>query len=392
MDIQCIGIVTLLRSALKNEAGTIPEGFDWEKARKVLYEHHLTAIAVRGAARCGVPRTEPALQKMKIQFCQDIAVSRLQMQQLSAVYEQFEKHGIQYMPIKGAVLKSMYPQPELRMMGDADIMIHQEQYPQIREALLSLGLQEKLIRDHECTWCNGDFKLELHRRLIPSYNKDYYSYYGDGWHLAQPNEQGSACYMGAEDHFIYLLVHFAKHYRDGTISAKNLCDFWVWRRVYPDMNEAYLQEQLQKLKLLDFYKNILDLLDVWFEGATPTEAVEILTHTAFQGGIYNVEESEIASYLLKRSVEGNSLSEGRGKWFLRKVFPAAIALHRRYPVLKKYPVLLPVIWVWRWFELAFIRRDRVREVTQNARKADDSRITYYKEQLQAVGLSFNRAE
>lgn len=395
MDSQLFGIVTLLRSALKNEALTLPEDFDWSTAANILYEHHLVGMAIRGAARCGVPRSHPSLRQLTALFCKDVAASRLQMQQLATVYSLFQEHGIAYMPVKGAVLKPLYPQSELRIMGDADILIRQEQYLAIRELLSSLGLQEDEESDHELIWRGGDFKLELHKHLIPSYNKDYYAYYGDGWQLARQDGQSSAYHLSPEDHFIYLLVHFAKHYRDGSISAKNVCDFWVYRKAYPHMDEAYLTAELQKLKLLDFYRNILDLLDTWFEGAAPTRAVEILTQTAFRGGIYTFEESQLTGSVIKLTKETASLSGSKYKWLRRKLFPPINTLAQSYHILRKYPVLLPFIWILRWFDEFLLRRGQVKRVLAASREVmhmDTDRIADYEEQLRSVGLGFNFPE
>lgn len=395
IDIQIRGIVTLLRSALKGETLTLPDQFDLAGASNILYEHHLVGMAIRGATRCGVPRSDPAIRQLTALFCRDIAASRQQTQQLNAVYALFQEHDIEYMPVKGAVLKPMYPQSELRSMGDADILIRQEQYPVIQALLFSLGLKEEVESDHEFIWRSGDFKLELHKRLIPSYNKDYYAYYGDGWRLARRDGQSSAFHLSPEDHFIYLLVHFAKHYRDGSISAKNICDFWVCRKAWPDMDEAYIRTELKKLKLLDFYRNILDLLDTWFEGAAPTMAVEILTRTAFQGGIYTTEESQITVSVIKLSEETPSLSEGKYKWLWQKLFPSASALSQRFPVLKKYPLLLPFAWAVRWFDALFLRHDRLKRslaTSQEVMRMDTDHVANYEDQLRSVGLDFNFPE
>lgn len=395
MDSQLSGIVTLIRSALKDEVLTLPEDFDWDSAATVLYEHHLVGMAVRGAARCGISRSHPAVRRLTALFCKDVGVSRLQIKQLDAVYALFQENGIEYMPVKGAVVKPMYPQSELRAMGDADILIRQEQYPKIRELMSSLGLQEEVESDHEYVWHSGDFKLELHKRLIPSYNKDYYAYYGDGWRLARQDGQSSAYYLTPEDHFIYLLVHFAKHYRDGSISAKNICDFWVCRKACPDMDETYICGELRKLKLLDFYRNILDLLDTWFEGAAPTGAVEILTQTAFRGGIYTLEASQMTVSVIKLMKESESLSGSKYKWLWQKLFPSASALSQRFPVLKKHPVLLPFAWVARWFDALFLRRDQLKRglsESQELMNIDTGRVSEYESQLRAVGLDFNFPE
>ena len=395
MDSQLLGIITLLRSALKNETLTLPEDFSWDCAVQVLHKHRLVGLAVRGANRCGVPQSHPVVRQLTALFCKDITVSRLQMQQLNAVYALFEENGIEYMPVKGAVLKPMYPQSELRTMGDADILIRQEQYPKIRELLSSLGLQEEVESDHELIWHGGNFKLELHKRLIPSYNKDYYAYYGDGWRLAQKDAQSSAYHLSPENHFIYLLVHFAKHYRDGSISAKNICDFWVCRNAYPHMDETYLSTELGKLKLLEFYRNILDLLDTWFEGASPTKAVEILTQTAFRGGIYTFEESQLTVSVIKLTKETTSFSGSKYKWLWQKLFPPVSTLIQRYPVLKKHPIMLPFVWIARWFDVLFLRHDRIKRglaTTQEVMHMDTDRIADYEEQLRSVGLGFNFPE
>lgn len=395
MDSQELGIVTLLRSALKDEALVLPVDFNWRDATDILYKHYLVAMALRGATRCGVPRTEPAIRNLTAQFCREVAKSRQQTKMLHAIYAVFQERGIAYMPVKGAILRDLYPQRELRAMGDADILIQKKQYPVVQDIMLSFGMQKEVESDHEYIWFNSELKVELHKHLIPSYNKDYYAYYGDGWQLAQKDEHSSAHSLSPEDHFIFLLVHFAKHYRDGMISAKNICDFWVYRKAFPKMDDAYLSAELQKLKLLDFYHNILDLLNTWFEGAPPTEAVEILTKTTFQGGIYMPEDSAMAVSVIKLKRENVSLSGSKFRMLLRMLAPPASTLSRRYPILIKAPILLPFFWVKRGFDLLFLdplRRKRGIARSQKLMHMTDGRITDYENSLRAVGLDFTLPE
>lgn len=46
-----------------------------------------------------------------------------QQHELSVIKSEFEKNGIDYAPIKGSVVREYYPRPELRTMGDADVLI-----------------------------------------------------------------------------------------------------------------------------------------------------------------------------------------------------------------------------------------------------------------------------
>ena len=61
----------------------------------------------------------------------------------------FEKNGIAHMPLKGILMKQLYPRPDMRIMGDADILIRVEQYEKIKPLLEELGFAEKLESDHE---------------------------------------------------------------------------------------------------------------------------------------------------------------------------------------------------------------------------------------------------
>lgn len=386
MDTQIIGMITLLRSALKNEALVLSNDFNLHSACRVLYEQHLTGLAVRGATRCGVSVTAPELRGLTAEMCKSIEVSRAQTRQLERVYALFEAHGIAYVTLKGGVLKALYPQPELRIMGDADILIRLEQYPAIRTLLPSIGMKEEEESDHEYVWSGSGLKLELHKHLIPSYDKDYYEYFGEGWDRVRKDENSSAYHLTTEDHFIYLLVHFAKHYRNGSVNAKNICDFWVYRNAYPEMNEAYIQEQLEKLDMTEFYRNVLQLLDTWFEGSTPTEATERMTNAVFHGGVRSFEEAYTVYGILGQEQDAVSFSKRKRRWLIGNVFPSAKALSVRYPVLKKCPVLLPFYWVKRWVRILLRRPQLVVGSMKNMVQVDESQIESYKEDLRAVGL------
>lgn len=396
MDSQLLGIITLLRSALNNEALSLPEDFDLSAAGNILYEHQLVGLAVRGAARCGVPRSHPEIRRLTALFCKDVSASRLQMQQLQTVFALFEEKGIEYLPVKGALIKGLYPQPELRAMGDADVLIREAQLEEAQKILSSLGMERiKSESDHEDVWSNTNLKIELHKYLIPAYNKDYYAYYGDSWKLARKDAQGCAWHLAPEDHFIYLLVHFAKHYRNGSISGKNICDFWVFRKAYPDMDESYICAELEKLQLLGFYRNILDLLEAWFQGAAPTEAVELITQTTLQGGDYSKEESILTAALIRNMKEDESFADSRRRWFWEKVFPPLSVMVFPYPILKKYPVLLPFMWVRRCIELVFFQPKRLKSAIISSKKmvqTDSDRVSAYEKQLKTVGLDFNFPE
>lgn len=386
MDALYTGVVTLLRSALHAEALKLPEDFDWNKAADLLYQHHLTGLGIQGAVLCGVPRTHPAVAKMTALFCQTLKTSRLQMQKLDEVFALFEANGIEYLPVKGSVIKPLYPRMEYRIMGDADILIRPEQYPLIQSLLPALGLKETDNCDYEYTWECPALTLELHRYLVSTHFTDYFAYYEDSWQYARKCDQGSGYRLTPEAHFVYFFVHFAKHYLNGSICAKDLCDFHVWRKAHPNMDEAYILSQIENLKLTDFYHNILALLDNWFYDAPATEASELITRAAFQGGVSTDFNQSAADNVMQRhSDETDSLFKKKFKWFLNALFPSCSTLSYAHPILKKAPFLLPIFWVIRWFRAVFQDRDKLKRgmIVMNM---DERNLSEYATHINAVGL------
>lgn len=386
MDELHAGVVALLRSALNGETLALPESFDLSKASELLYTHHLTGLGMQGAISCGVSRKHPAVTQMTAQFCQTLQSSRLQMQKLQEVFALFEANGIEYLPVKGSVIKPLYPRMEYRIMGDADILIRQDQYPLIQSLLPSLGLQEKDNSDYEHTWECPALTLELHRYLVSSHFLNYFDYYKDSWQYARKCDQGCGYRLTPEAHMVYFVVHFAKHYFAGTICAKDICDFYVWRKAHPDLDEEYILSQMRILQLADFYKNILALLDNWFNGGPATEASELITRAAFQGGVYEeLNQSAANNFMQRHSDQNDSLLRKKLKWFQNKLFPPRSTLMYAYPALEKYPILLPTIWVIRWFHAIFRNRNKLkRGVIVMNMKGDD--FAEYNTHLDKVGL------
>lgn len=386
MDTLHLGVVTLLRSALNGERYDLPKDFDWDKAVDLLYRHHLTGLGIQGASLCGTSRTHPAITKMTMLFCQTLKTSRLQMQKLNEVLSLFEANGIEYLPVKGCVIKPLYPRMEYRMMGDADILIHPEQYPLIQSLLPTVGMQEKDNSDYEYTWECPELTLELHRYLVSTHFTNYFSYYKDSWQYARKCEQGYGYRLTPEAHFVYFFVHFAKHYLNGSICAKDICDFYIWRKEHPDMDKAYIMQQMKILNLTDFYHNILSLLDNWFTGAPATEATELITRSAFQGNVCADYNKSAADNVLRRhSDNADSLSQKKIKWFIKSLFPSCNTLSYTYPILEKAPVLLPAFWVVRWWNALFQDRDKLRR-GMTVMHIDESHLSEYERHMDKVGL------
>jgi hypothetical protein len=384
------GILTLVKSAIMDQPFPLPSGFALEDAIDLSREHELTPLICEGAVNCGIHNT-PVFRSLLQESCQHLLASERQAGLVRSIFRTFNENGIDYMPVKGCLMKQRYPKHEFRPMGDADILVRTEQYDQIRPLMLQLGFKEDAESNHEYIWNSVSLHVELHKRLVPSYNKDYYSYFGDGWRLAS-SKQGTRYAMKPEDELIYLFVHMAKHYRDGGIGCRQLVDLWVHRRCFPEMDEEYLRRELKKLQLLEFYDNILRTLKVWFEDGKADEITELITSFIFASGAWGHEEIHLLSEAVKNRKLAGSAWGGKLRFLIINAFPPYLNMAMDFPVLKKAPWLLPLMWPVRWLDLLFFRRQRMLEKRELMRNATDDKVQAYQQQLNAVGLDFRFRE
>ena len=384
------GILTLIKSALIDKPLPLPQDFSLDGILPLCREHEITPMVCEGAVNCGL-QNSPSFRPMLQESCQHLLASERQAGLIRRIFRTFNENGIDYMPVKGCLMKQRYPKHEFRPMADADILIRPEQYDQIRALMKQLGFFEGVESNHEYIWDSISLHVELHKRLMPSYNKDYYAYFGDGWRLAS-QRKGTRYAMTPEDEFIYLFVHLAKHYRDGGVGCRQMVDLWMQRRSFPDLNEDYLRRELRKLRLLEFYDNVSKTLSVWFEGGEPDDVTDCITNFIFSAGAWGKEENHILSNALKEQKIVGSALGGTLLSAIKLVFPPYSGMVMHFPVLKKAPVLLPVMWMVRWWELLFIRRKSMQEKHSLLRTVTADRVRSFQDELNYVGLDFHFRE
>lgn len=307
------GILLMLKSAVTGEACELPEDFSLEDALPIINKHRLDTLAYQGASNCGLNGMSPVMLELLRRYCTLMMYGEAQMAAVGRLLAVFEEKGIHHMPLKGTNMKTRYPRPELRVMGDADILIRVEQYDSICSILESLGYTYVMEGSHEYVWESGELHLELHHQLIPSHDHEYCAYFGNGWKLAKVRD-GFRYAMTPEDEFIHMITHYSKHYLTGGIGCRHTLDLWVYLRIFPDMDEAYIRTQLSKLRLLEFYDNVCRLLKAWFEDGAEDDRTVLMTDFIFYGHSWKrwekhprseeMSQCKLAGFAMTEEVDG----------------------------------------------------------------------------------------
>lgn len=386
------GLIVLIRSALSGQAEILPQDFDLMRAIPLIRRHHLSVIAYCGAVTCGISPNAPAAQLLLSDVGGHFSISEGQKKELEKLTNTFEQEGIDYVLLKGAVMKSLYPRKEMRAMSDADVLIRTTQKEQLSKAMEALGYRKGVESDHELHWEKPELHVELHKRLMPSYDILYHKYFSAGWNMAKPVAQTKHCYqMSPNDFFLYLFTHFAKHYRDGGIGLLQFCDLHIYREKNA-LDEVYILKELKKLHLDVFYQNVMETLDTVFNGKQETDITSFILETLCSSGAYGTKDKQNLSWATRRRKMTDNAKKVKCRIILELIFLPYWRMCIKYPILNKLPFLLPVMWVARWIGALLFRTKKVKKQAEQMRKMTVEEIIEYQDNLNFVGLEFELGE
>ena len=151
-----------------------------------------------------------------------------------------------------------------------------------------------------------------------------------------------------EDEYLFYMVHLSKHMSEGGSGLRSILDNRIYFRCFPDMDESYLEKELEGLGLLEFARQVQVLSRCWFEtGLAIPEALEPLAQAICSVGTYGTLQMRTHNRMARlRQKHPNSVMRFFA-YCLPRFFRPMSVMKRRYPVLEKAPILLPVFWVVR---------------------------------------------
>lgn len=379
-------MISIIRAAIVGTEPNISENFDFDLAYGFSQKMQIAPLVCCGIEKLPNAFLDTGSKKFLKSTISYSFYCDFQDKEIESILGEFDKQQIEYLRLKGTDIKRLYPRSELRLMSDADILIKKKQYKKIKAIMLSLGYKAVTESDHEYIWQKNGINIELHKRLIPSYNKDYYNYFGDGWRLAKPREDKPNEYvMSNEDNFIYLFTHYAKHYRDSGIGVKHLTDFYVFLNENKNLDWNYVNEELKVLQLYDFWQTTKNVLDVLFKNAECDEKSAFVIRRIFDGAAYGSYENHVLSDGVKAS---KSTKNARMKKIWEGIFPSFSLLKIKHKFLKWLPFLLPLVWLCHWVKTIFNPKKLARK-RKELNTISSENIKTYQDELNYVGLDFN---
>ena len=263
----------------------------------------------------------------------------------SAVFKKFDESGIWYMPLKGIVLKELYPRIGMRQMADNDILYDFTRSEDVRVIMESLGFETKSLvandHDHDHYVKLPACSFEMHRALMPlKVGKKMFDYFRNVKDRLIKDDGNSCGYhFSDEDFYIYMIAHEYKHFANSGTGLRSVLDTYVYcTRMEGRLDWKYIERELKKLGLHDFEKSNRSLALHLFGGEQLTdEENEMYEYIAFSG-TYGTQ---------KNFVQNGIRRKGRAGFLFSRVFVSYPLMAAHYPILKKLPFLLPIFWIIR---------------------------------------------
>lgn len=293
------------------------------------------------------------------------------------IFARFEAEGIKYMPLKGVIIKDMYPAIGLRQMADNDILFDPEYRLRVKEIMLELGYttSDFMRTNHDVYYKEPIYNYEMHASLFELSNrKTFAEYFCDVFGAGIKDSGNSYGYhMSDEYYYLYLKAHEYKHHTNGGTGIRSLLDTYVFLREKEKLlDREHLDAELAKLEILDYERDTRDLafkiFDVDFseknlrslkgrcqksKGLLSDDEC-IFLDNFFMAGTYGTMVT-----LIKNELDKCEKEKGRAfvkvKYVFSKVFRNADFYRSHYPRLCKHDFFIPLAAVCRIFEMIFLR-------------------------------------
>ena len=203
-----------------------------DKLYKFSKHHDISHLVSYAIEKNRIPLEQTELTK-KLKKRHPIAAVRYEAtnQIFCQVCDAFESEHIQFVPLKGSVIRDYYPEPWMRTSCDIDILVHEED---LERASMLLGNVYGYKKDESGThdvslFSQNGTHIELHYKLSEIYYESSAEKLIDRvWEYACPKE-GKAYYCVLSDEFFYLyhIYHMAKHFESGGCGIRPFLDLWI---------------------------------------------------------------------------------------------------------------------------------------------------------------------
>ena len=278
-----------------------------------------------------------------------------------------DSNNINYCIIKGTGSASYYNKPQYRALGDVDFFVEEKDIKTATQILEAEGYS-KFLEEHEnhLVFKKGRVSLEMHRKIagMPSgeNGKKISDFLGGLVYNVTDKKILNTTYKAPSDknHGIIILLHTAHHLLNEGLGLRHLLDWGFFIEEYSKKQECHevFLPFLKEIKLLEFAKILTKTTEIYFGFSKKDFAgdvdvrlcEEVINDVLSAGNFGNKDKAYKYSGIM---VTDNKNGVGKSK--LKTLFSVLNdTIYSTYPIVKKYKILYPFIFIWRFIRYFFL--------------------------------------
>ena len=369
-------LIKLLNCAIRKEKLRCIDykGINWDYIISESQEHNIYTLlypVIRDLSPSDVISQDFKEKWKKHTFSTAIHINN-QIVQMSKVFKEFNKEVIPVIALKGLILRNLYPYPDLRTMGDADVFIHKEDIEKASNILINMGYVESkeasaahLFFSHKCY-----SPIELHWKLADTnFIKDTSQFESKVWthSVTKSISDASVLCLGTEDFLMHLCLHMAVHMRSGGFGLRQLCDLLLLvEKEGPSIDWENFLVKIRTNGIEKFTTAIFNVCNILFGLQIPKElknitfdetSIKMLLDDIFASGVFGHRSLDriFGNNLLNAEVMYKEKNSSRILNILLIICPPIHSLSNSYSYAKKYKILTPIAWIQHFFAGLFNR-------------------------------------
>jgi hypothetical protein len=361
----------------------VVSGMDLRSLYQLCQFHSLTAIVCMALE--GTPAFEQASPELKKKWrdARDKAIRKNMMldAERTKLFAWMEENGIWYMPMKGILLKELYPKAGMRQMSDNDILYDADYQMEVMDYMVAHGYEAINVgkSNHDEYEKPPIYNFELHTALFgEAHDPLWQSYYADVKNRLLKDEGNAFGYhFREEDFYVFQMIHTFKHYNGSGTGLRSLLDVYVyvWRRG-ESLDWDYIRRETEKLEIAEFEQQCRELAgklfaepDADYERKLSGEEMEMLCY--FTGaGTYGTAVNRIKKKLDELQADGAPITrKTRIMYCVRRVFPTMDWIGKNMPFCYRHKWTIPFYLLYRILRGVLFDRKRLRGEVRNVRIA-----------------------
>lgn len=284
-----------------------------------------------------------------------------------------EENGIWHCPLKGILLKDLYPSPGMRQMADNDILYDRAGQEKLIAFMEGRGYRNYQIGKgvHDIFMRPPVYNFEMHRELFEYTEPVLQGYYKEvRKRLLRDSGLTYGYHFSDEDFYVYLVVHAYKHYELGGVGIRFLLDQYVYLRAMREkLDFGYIENQLDLLGIGQFEQRSQRLAFKLLSEPVSIFCMELDEPLKDQlgemlvSGVYGTPKICMEKRM-ERFWEVNPAAAGQKlKYLWSRCFPPMEYYQSNFPGLYRYRLLIPLLFLYRILKaLVYKHRSVIEEI------------------------------